>query len=543
MSKLNDAIRNGDRRAFDEAMKGETPDENTLNYAIASGIIYFIRKLNEKNAPINNDTLNLALLNGHPSIFDEILQRAMKTKECTLNEISRNCAEMSAIPRLWKLNELHCTQLSPKTNKEILVELESKYGEIKGLSSIEREKIMTDASRPTMTYVKPISFFEAEQKRLEERAKRLANRKNEIQQQDQKDFTEIQSELKKQLDVEEDEKKDDILAHNFRFQDQADWHKFWKETVPQLAQQFVDDCARDYSENSDGLAKHVYELVAKKRTEIATILGQTPIGGGMFGSGFQYGQFRKKENGQFRDIVFPRDERFGSFFEPMKKLLEKHSNSNPFNTGEYLLPDPNGGFHSVSLGNTRFINPKACGNEECDRLRIPTPFRECEIGILMYHVSYENINNVFSRLDSFIKQILDLKMDDYTNQDKLFFLLGNIMWYLGNVVPLQAGSAATTENFINALLVAKEYSAEHFKLIDDIPWYFHVKVTPRLEFVKQFPRVFKICPKLVAPDSSFAPRAATQHTGSTPFWEQRIPRAEKPQAQISSQDDNDLKHN
>ena len=102
---------------------------------------------------------------------------------------------------------------------------------------------------------------------------------------------------------------------------------------------------------------------------------------------------------------------------------------------------------------------------------------------------------VFTRLDPLVKEALELKVDA-TNRERFFFLLANIMWYLGNVVPLQAGSAAATENFINAILVAKGFSVEKFRLVDDIPWYFSVKLTPRLEFVKKFPAVFEEIPQV-----------------------------------------------
>ena len=67
------------------------------------------------------------------------------------------------------------------------------------------------------------------------------------------------------------------------------------------------------------------------------------------------------------------------------------------------------------------------------------------------------------------------------------------MWYLGNAMPLQAGSAATTENFIRAILKLNNFSIEPFKKMD-IAWDFLVALVSRQEFAKQFVTMFENYP-------------------------------------------------
>lgn len=102
---------------------------------------------------------------------------------------------------------------------------------------------------------------------------------------------------------------------------------------------------------------------------------------------------------------------------------------------------------------------------------------------------------IFKRLDGLVKQALDWTVKEGT--DKFLFLLGSIMWYLGCFVPLRAGSAMTTEEFILSLLKTKNFSTEQFALYNGVPWFFLCKIVPRSEFVKIFPAIFEKAPQMI----------------------------------------------
>jgi hypothetical protein len=321
----------------------------------------------------------------------------------------------------------------------------------------------------------------------------------EIHHDDEIIFQSMRSVLRESLAAAtETESKEDTLAINFNVADQERYNAFWKQQLPMLANQFLEACK---NENYAGLAEKLYKLVAQERRNIATELGtQSPPG-----SNFTYGDFRDKKEGagRFVDNIFPGDPRFGRYHEAMVKSLDHYENkrcvfveelvSEEYQVQQVVLSDS----YIIKLPNRNPIFYDPLGGPE---IRVDSFAYGGKTGVLTWHVKAADINIVFHRLDSLVHDVLNLKVDS-GSPEKLWFLLGTIMWYLGNLLPLKAGSAATTENFIKAILLTKSFSDENFKLINDIPWYFAVKIMSKAEFVKNFPQIFKKIPRSLTLDN------------------------------------------
>jgi hypothetical protein len=309
---------------------------------------------------------------------------------------------------------------------------------------------------------------------------------------DRKDFLGVQQDLQKVLLSCAQSKmavQKDVLASNFKQEDQPRYQQFWSEKLPSIATLFSELSKRDIP---IGIAKEMYVAVAKARAEVAVLLNQKAENSNI------YGHFRQSERGRYHDIVSQGHERFHSFYQPLLKKINALQDNKGRVIFSEVMETVDGRMKQVELSHSFVHDVKNQDKIIYDpaslgRFEVSRNYENPKI-IVMWHASYSDIETIFHRIDPLVKEVLN---SDSANQENFYFLLGNILWYLGNALPLGAGSAAASENFINAILLAKGFSEAKFQLYAEIPWYFDVKVTPRLEFVKYFPCFCESLPQLV----------------------------------------------
>jgi hypothetical protein len=286
------------------------------------------------------------------------------------------------------------------------------------------------------------------------------------------------------------------LAPNFSASNQDRYQQFWQEKITWIA---LSLSSSSPGKNEDSLrlfkpgikqglsSQELYRAVAQARMEIARELGQRPMD-----SHYTYGAFSHER--PMRDVVVEPDVRFGTMFKPLAIKLREQG----LLGGEFYL-DIEGNIHADEPSDVLIIAlGKFCKDISNERHWLGGgqmhPALSGEPAVVMMHSDSRCDRAIWNKIDTLVQELLDSSI----TEQQLFENLGKIMWYLGNMVPLEAGSAAVAENFAYVLLTMKGYevAANPLDINRETPWYFDVKVTPRDVFAKDFIHNFKEVPQL-----------------------------------------------
>ncbi len=260
-----------------------------------------------------------------------------------------------------------------------------------------------------------------------------------------------------------------------------------KKNDPVVDTAYLDNDLRNFN-----LAFYLYALCAKHRRNIAAELNQD--GDGIFRPK-KYGLFVDKNWGTPHDLVSPYDTRFGKYYAPLKKgLISNLSNSGEleFNCGgaplmpTFVVALPITGKHPIKC-ETYFEDSLSTYRRQM--YQIPSKIPQNSPFVIMVHGNVSDIREMFSQVNLHLGETL--RLDNENPVEKLtllYYHLANIMYYLGNIIPLKAGSAATTENFIQCILKKINLPPAVYQSTQ-IPWYFLCKVTSREQFIRIFPRL------------------------------------------------------
>jgi len=285
------------------------------------------------------------------------------------------------------------------------------------------------------------------------------------------------------------------LPPTFEKKNQSKYVDFWKTQIPLLAREFKNCARKENASKQIGIAKKLYSLVATKRSEIANQLDQNSIFNPL-----QYGHFKTASDDRFRDAVFEEDVHFGWQFKSLRTLLKQQIDNPPNDTLNYhirFFDDliMRGNRTRIELSNVLYL-PKI-NSSHMKHYNLPNSVKN-KPGFILLHAEYEHIAYIFNELDPIIWELINYQFnnDPSLNETRFWFLLAQTIWFLGNCTPLQAGSSATTENFMRTVLYMHGFSLEPFGINPTIHlnWNIAVKVIPREEFVKTFLDYFKYVP-------------------------------------------------
>lgn len=279
------------------------------------------------------------------------------------------------------------------------------------------------------------------------------------------------------------DKAKEALAPNFSHDTQSRYHEFWHSALPKLVEHYQQIMLSQHRP----LSKAMYQCVADKRKAIAIELGQKPVE-----SRYTYGAFRHAQT--FVDVVCSKDIRFGKMFAPMAQFMYQH--------GGYDKPiyaDIDGNLHYGVRPDMPVIGEVYFEKNISQSIYLALENRQKVgyiPGIAMIHTPPDRHYLVYQKIDGLLLAL----NSDALDASNMLVTIGEIMWYLGQLVPLEAGSAAASENFIKTLFSAHGFNPVTFDKSLLIPWYFKVKIQSKADFAKDFALQFTTVPSLVMVD-------------------------------------------